>query len=189
VEGPAVSNVGKWDRWFAAVTVEEPFADTETYRLGADFLAGCPTVEDWGCGKGWFRRVLDATCFERLLTSEYRGVDGSASPFADIVVDLTRYMSEVDGIFMRHVLEHNYEWRTILANAVASFRRRMVLVLFTPLAEETHEITFAADPGVPDIAFAEKDLVALFGDARWSRTDLATASQYGTETVFFLDRP
>lgn len=183
-----MTNVGKWDVWFATVTEEEPFADTETYRMGAGFLAGCATVEDWGCGKGWFRRVLAATCFERLITSEYRGVDGSATPFADIVVDLTRYMSEVDGIFMRHVLEHNYEWRTILANAVASFRRRMVLVLFTPLAEETHEIAFAPNPGVPDISFAEGDLVALFGDATWWRTDLATPSQYGAETVFFLER-
>ena len=61
-----------------------------------------------------------------MLHSEYVGLDGT-SPFADRVVDLRAHRSSADCIFMRHVLEHNVEWRKILHGAVNSFRKRMVL--------------------------------------------------------------
>lgn len=174
------TNVGKWDRWYAGLDEEQPYGLTETYQLGADFLRGCALIEDWGCGKGWMRRYVPA--------ERYRGIDGSRTPFADEIVDLATYRSDVPGVFMRHVLEHDYRWQAILDNAVASFRQRMVLVLFTPLVHETHELTFAPDPGVPDLAFKLADLTDRFGGARWRHETLQTATQYGVETVFYLDR-
>ena len=83
-----------------------------------------PWIEDWGCGLGGFRAFVPA--------GKYRGIDGSHSPFADEVVDLTTYTSEAEGVFIRHVLGHDHAWEAILRNAVASFRRKLVLVLFTP---------------------------------------------------------
>lgn len=181
-----VTNLGKWDRWYALLgdaAEPQPYAQTITYELGAAWLADCETVEDWGCGKGWLRTLIDP--------GRYRGIDGSASPFADEIADLADYRSEVPGVFMRHVIEHDPRWREILANALASFTHRMVLILFTPLAEQTHDIAWEVDPGVPNLAFALVDLAAVFAEAgavTWHQTTLATPSQFGTETVFYLQR-
>lgn len=106
-----MSNVGRWDHIYEGVDAPIPYGDTTTYKIGADFLRGCTTIEDWGCGAGWFRTCISAD-------STYIGVDGSVSRFADRVADLENYQSRTDGLFMRHVLEHNYAWRKVLVNAV-----------------------------------------------------------------------
>lgn len=176
-----MTNLGRWDRWYGLLgDEEEPYGLTPTYEMGADFLADCAMVEDWGCGKGWMRKLIEP--------GRYRGLDGSRTPFADEVVDLAAYRSTVEGIFIRHVLEHDYRWREILGNAVASFTRKLVLVVFTPMGVETKEIAFAPDPGVPDISFAEADLVAFFAGLRWRGERMESATQYGTETIFFVER-
>jgi hypothetical protein len=94
-----MSNLGKWNKWYESVTDQMPFGDSESYVIGAKFLEDCEVVEDWGCGLGWF---------SKFRPNGYFGVDGSDSPFASKIVDLEEYTSFVDGIFMRHVLEHNY---------------------------------------------------------------------------------
>lgn len=175
-----MSNVGKWDRWYAELDEAQPYGNTVTYQLGADFLAPCAVVEDWGCGKGWFSHFVSP--------KRYVGIDGSHSKFADKIVDLCDYRSQVPGIYMRHVLEHNYEWKRILENAVASFTERFVLVTFTPYAEETKEIAYAEDPGVPDISFAKADITPHFEGCAWRDKTLSTATQYGTETIYFVER-
>ena len=176
------NNMGKWDGWYAGLRKSSPqtYGDDTTYRGGAAHLAGL-AVEDWGCGKGGLRPFMPPGL--------YRGIDGSRTPFADEIVDLTTYRSSTPGLFLRHVLEHNYDWATILDNAVASFTERMVLVLFTPLAESTREFAFSDPPGVPDISFAEWDLTSRFDGAEWEKRELATGTQYGVETVFLLVRP
>lgn len=174
--------LGKWDHWYNGLTEPTAYGSTETYVLGANFLEDCSLVEDWGCGKGWLRTLIP---LER-----YRGIDGSNSPFADEIVDLTTHRSTTPGLFMRHVLEHNYGWRRILENAVASFTERMVLVIFTPLTDITREIAFTDDIGVPDISFALNDLTDVFADIdiSWQAETLKTDTQYGVETVFYLER-
>lgn len=178
----AESNIGKWNNWYRGIKDPQPYGDTATYRLGADFLQDCDLVEDWGCGKGWFSRFISP--------EKYRGIDGSHSPWAENIVDLVSYQSQVPGIYMRHVLEHNYEWESILRNALASFTQKMVLVLFTPLSEKTHVITFAPNPGVPDISFSENDLITIFNENEVSfrSENLNTATQYGVETIYFIER-
>lgn len=177
-----VSNLGKWDEWYRALDGRAPYGDTESYRIGADFLDDCDTVEDWGCGRGWFTTFRSRNCL---------GLDGSHSPFADKIVDLEAYTSEVDGIFMRHVLEHNYQWRKILANALASFRRKMVLAIFTPWSDdETREIRFIERVGVPDISFRQGDIVAMLDGLEWELRELRSAQRiYGQEHVFLIRRP
>jgi hypothetical protein len=180
-----MSNVGKWNRWYSGLRKGEPqaYGDTSTYQLGADWLKDCVFVEDWGCGKGWFSRFIPAV--------KYRGIDGSHSPFAENIVDLVNYQSDVPGIFMRHVIEHNYEWKSLLTNALNSFSDRMVLVLFTPLVEETKELYYNVDPGVPDMAFSLKDLQELFdatGVTCVRMEAVQNHTNYGEETIFYLEK-
>jgi hypothetical protein len=175
------TNVDKWSRWFGLMG-DDPrpqlFGDDVTYRTGAEWLAECSLVQDWGCGKGGLRHFIEP--------QRYWGIDGSATPFADEIADLAAYRSQTPGLFMRHVLEHDYRWRDILDNAVASFTERMVLVIFTPLQKVTGELAFNPDPGVPDLGFAKRDITDRFGDAVWKAKTVETQTQYGSETSFYL---
>lgn len=175
-----MTNLGRWNRWYADLEEPQSYGSTETYQIGADFLADCDTVEDWGCGKGFMRTLIDPV--------RYRGIDGSQTPFADEVADLVGYRSSVDGVFMRHVLEHDWRWAQILSNAVESAQRKLVLVLFTPIADTTHEISWNDDPGVPDISFSIDDLEAHILDKfDLEYRQLKTATQYGEETVLLCE--
>ena len=176
-----MSNVGKWERFYVDIREPRPYGDSQTYLIGQQWLEGCDAVEDWGCGMGWFRNFI--------RSDRYRGIDGSHSKFADVVADLVVYKSEVSGIFMRHVLEHDSQWQSILDNALASFTYRMALVLFTPLSETTHIISTEPGYNVPNISFAEHDIVARFpSDIQWKKISIKTATQFGIEHVYLLER-
>lgn len=182
----AESNVGKWAGWHTGI---KPFGDTASYELGAEWLKDCAMVEDWGCGSCWFSRFIPPV--------RYHGLDGSETPLGD-VVDLATYRSEVPGVFMRHVLEHNFEWAKILDNALASFTERMFLVLFIPLGPETHDTEFEDPPGVPNFSFRLEDLTDRMdaAGASYDIEELGNAMPYGlrkppqvgTETVFRISR-
>ena len=159
-----------------------PFGDETTYKLGAEFLQGL-SVEDWGCGLGWFKQ---------FHKGGYLGVDGSRSDFADVVVDLGAYHSRAEAIFMRHVLEHNVNWRVILQNALDSFQKRFCLVLFGPLGKWDKELT-PPKVEIPDLELSEVDfrgmLIKAVGRDRIKEQVLATKSRYNTERVFYLEKP
>jgi hypothetical protein len=176
------SNAGKWDTIYRGAKERKPFGDTLTYEKAARFLREVATIEDWGCGWAWFRQYLPRTV-------TYRGIDGSHSPFADVVVDLVDYTSHAEGILLRHVLENNPAWEDILANAVRSFTKRMVLVLFTPFADKTHVLRYDQALRLPDIAFAKDDLVRHFAGLRWELEEgLQTKTEYGIEHIFYLEK-
>lgn len=174
--------LGLWDRWYQRLSEPAPYGDTISYQLGAEWLIDCDLVEDWGCGKGWMRTLIPP--------DRYRGVDGSNTPFADVTADLRTYQSQVPGVFIRHVLEHNTDWALILANAIRSAQHRLVVILFTPLSGVTHETAFAEDPGVPDISFRLSDLTTPIAEADFSyRTEtFPSLTQYGTETIIYAER-
>jgi hypothetical protein len=187
----ASTNLGKWDRVLTERPVRmlggrydgpQPIALTETYRLGADWLAGCASVEDWGCGLGWMRTLV--------APGRYRGIDGSRTPFADEVRDLVEYRSCTPGLFMRHVLEHNHAWAAILDNAVASFTQRMVLVLFTPMSACTRVLEVDNQPWVdaPNISFSHADLVEHFGRASHTFEDVEGGGYYRRERIYYLQK-
>ena len=116
-----MTNVGKWTAWYQGLEEPWPYGETTSYEIGAAWLADCARTEDWGCGAGWLSTLIPP--------DRYRGVDGTPSPRCAEVVDLVEYRSTVPGIFMRHILEHNYEWARLLDNALASFTERMALIL------------------------------------------------------------
>ena len=113
------------------------------------------TLEDWGCGC--------AGAKEHVKRCRYVGLDGSQNDYADRCdVDLREYTSEADCILLRHVIDHNEDWEKILRNAVASFKKRMVLIIFHDLGPVTRVLFRQGSqkfPGVVDMQFKREDLM------------------------------
>jgi glycosyltransferase involved in cell wall biosynthesis len=154
-----------------------------TYKRAAAYLDGIGRVEDWGCGAAYFRRFVPAGC--------YWGVDRDPTAAADQVTDLADYTSTTDGLLLWHVLEHDRRWRSILRNALASFRRRMVLVVSTPFVRATAERLLVSGLGSKaehiEIHFCRRDLVAEFNGIPFRlEENVATDSPFGREHVFYL---
>ena len=162
----------------------DPGTDDTTYRLCAEWLAEtCATIEDWGAGMGYARKFIPAGV-------TYTTVDWAPSAGADITADaaVRRPDPAPDGILLRHVLEHNDRWQAVLDNAVATFRRRLALVIFTPFAETTRRLT---DQWPIDWSFRKDDLAARLGGMCVRDEHLDTCGiQYDSgEHVFLLERP
>jgi hypothetical protein len=179
------SNLHKWDSYYESLDSPDHYGDTPSYEMGVDFLSSCDVVEDWGCGKGWFEHLV-GDAFQVIA------LDGSATPFADKVVDLESYVSSVDGIFMRHVLEHNYNWKKILENALASFKKRFFLAIFTPMSDGDEAVQLAFVPGyeVPDLSLPEsvvEDLIEESGSS-FSKSSFKSNVAYGVETVYEIQK-
>jgi len=184
-----VSRVGLWDHKYKTYQGERKlYGDPHTASMAAKFFndEGVRLVEDWGCGYGGFKTFL-------RHDQVYVGVDGSETPFRDVEADLTHYGTVADGILLRHVLDHNTEWRSILANACASFRKKLVVILFTPFSDETKRInahpSAVAGVRIPDIAFSKKELLdALPSHVKWELETVETRSAHGREHVLFITR-
>ena len=171
-----------WD--YSTVTQPTKYGDDFTYTKAAEYLdIPGAVVEDWGCGTTYGKKFFK--------NAKYIGVDFSPSKFTDIVADLRGYKSKADCILIRHVLEHNFDWLTILGNAVDSFRRRMVVVTFTPFAGglKTELITWNENPSVPDLSLCRKCFESrLYKTACYSATKYPTDTQYNSEEVFLIDK-
>jgi hypothetical protein len=87
---------------------------------------------------------------------------------------------------MRHVLEHNYGWRLILKNAVSSFRKRMVLILFTPFSENERKI--GDTDGIPDLSLRRDEVLSFFKELAVTEESFESATQYGREHIFYLEK-
>jgi hypothetical protein len=156
-----------------------PVYGNETYEKPiAWLLEECESIEDWGCGYGYARQYAEG---------RYCGIDGSleAEPYADKIADLTTYTSSVDGILVRHILEHNWDWRAILENAIASFRKRMVLILFTPFSKHTDPMTMSP---LIDLSFRREDITDYFTGLHVTEEHLVTNTQYRQEHIFYVSR-
>lgn len=141
---------GPWD--YASAKTPFPYDDTPTYQIAADFLNGHGLIEDWGAGVGWMKQFVDG---------EYRAIDGAWSTWVDRLVDLRAYRSDVPCAFMRHVLEHNADWRIIAENFTSSWHVRAALVLFIPPQPDEDVNLGGPDWPVPDIGICGPDLMEL----------------------------
>lgn len=145
-----------------------------SYKLGMAYLKDCQTVEDWGCG----------TCFaKQFCKTKYLGIDANKSEWTDVIADLRSYTSKCDGIFMRHVLEHNYEWEKVLSNAVSSFQKRMALIFFLPFSLTT-EVVNVFPSCIPDITFNVLDILTYFNGMRITVIKLMATG----ETLFLIEK-
>lgn len=172
--------LNKWDPWYKDAVAQQPYGDSSIYFHAEEWLKGLD-IEDWGCGYAWFKTVH--------TSGRYIGVDGTDSRWCDVVADLREFQSTPDGILLRGVLEHNYDWQPILDNAVKSFRKRLCLILFTPIAEETHIIAEnVGGLGVPDISFSRRDITERLIDCHYEVETVPSSSGYGPETIFKVQR-
>ena len=127
------------------------YGTADTYQLAAAWLADCADVADWGGGTGALGHFLPRSV-------RYRVVDGTLQTTDQALFDLETFREPADGIALRHVLDINLGWREILINALGAFRRRMVVITFTPDARETTVRKFKS--GWPILHFDPADLRA-----------------------------
>jgi len=174
-----------WDSGYRLWPGRVPYGSEETYGQSLTWLLEtCRSIEDWGAGPAWARNWIPEGV-------RYLPIDFAASAvrpgWSEVLADLATYEStRPDGIFMRHVLEHSDAWREILANALASFTRRMVLVTFIPLAEQS----FAETPHLPgrDWHLGRAELLGMLGDLLTGEYDQPSRTTHGGEHVFRLER-
>lgn len=182
------NNKGKWDEFYKDLKEQDHYIDSDSYRIGADFLKDCHSVEDWGCGKGWFGFIAQDFKLDVI------GIDGSHTPFADKVVDLEGYTSDVDGIFMRSVAEHNFEWEKILNNLAKSFTEKAFVQFYTPMNTETDEgILLLMSPGydnIPEISIPTSVWHSILkkNKIKWKTENVDSPLAYGEETYYFLEK-
>lgn len=143
---------GPWD--YARAHEPFPYDDTASYQLAGAWVSNRGQVEDWGCGTAWMARFIEG--------GPYRGLDGAWSRFGAEVVDLRTYRSDTPCAVMRHVLEHNAEWRQIAENFTDSWHDRAAVVLFIPPQPEDLDVG-GPDWPVPDIAVSGPDLMEILG--------------------------
>ncbi len=192
------------------------YGDVKTYELGAEFLKDCRTIEDWGCGRGFFKQYVEkmepvfipGSGFHKV---QYTGIDMGVdsvqqpNPFADLQVPtLVHYLSnpQPEGIFIRHVLEHNFEWNMILANALKSATKKIYIAIYTPLHEEDEEDKVLLlngpptyDPPVPNLSLSRLALMKLFKVAEQfvekmiiEVTEVPVQHSYGKDTVIYVTK-
>lgn len=188
---PQITNE-TWAEWWPKMykDLEKPTmypGDNESYILAGGFLAGDEQVEEWGCATTWGRQFIPAP---------YRGVDGAQSEFADLITDLSEYRSTTPNALIRHVLEHNWNWRTILNNFLDSFQKRGVVVLFIPLGlydiNRSFENRVGEPPSPPGLQMDEASFLNML-----NRRDISIVKDFelqnatppfGYERVFFLEK-
>lgn len=179
------SNIKKWDKWYKNLKeIPTEYGNTPTFKLAADFLKECKTIEDWGCGSG----VFLSFCKNAI------GIDGSDTPFATKkFIDLTNYISEVDGIHIRHVLEHNYEWKKILNNLFKSAKKKIVITLFIPLNDKdnTEEINHNKRIGVdvPSLSISKKEFMDIVQKYNFKNINFEifdTETEYKKEQIVYI---
>lgn len=178
-----MSLMGKWQELHGAATEPRNFGEDLTYAIAMGYLRGCSEVHDWGCGTAYAQRYASPR-------QRYLGVDGTSTPWTAVVADLTQWCTPADGILVRHVLEHNTDWRSVLFNAVRSARVRLAVVLFIPLRTDARERDRTPHgsyrnlelPGAEVITMIERELRV---EARFT---LATESEFGSETLLLATR-
>jgi hypothetical protein len=97
------------------------------------------------------------------------------------VTDLRYYTSSVEGILLRHVLDHNWCWEQILQNAIASFQKQLAIVIWLPMtAGETIQVD-TNFLGTPDLRIPADRLEKLLGDLWFQKHTCASG-----ETIYFV---
>lgn len=180
------NNIGKWDEAFKNLPSYPSafkYGETLTYEMAADFLKDCHTVEDWGVGGGGFLKFRPNAI----------GVDGSDTPFAEKkYIDLVEYTSNIEGVHIRHVLEHNYEWKSILKNALKSATKKVAITLFIPLNNRNNTIELAYNlfgTNVPNLSISEKEFMDVVNEFNYkdiTRATFSTNTYYSLEEIIHI---
>lgn len=172
-----------WD--YSGITIPTPYGtDTRSYEKAMGFLdeSRC-LIEDWGCGTAFAKQFVKKGI--------YWGIDFTPSRFCDVVADLATRLYDhklPDCILLRHVLEHNYNWRDILRNAARICRWRMVIVLFTPLQAEGDKVLGMSWDTVPDLGLQQTAFEEILKDFTLQWEEYDSELPYGREWVIYAER-
>ena len=159
-----------WQKW------QRPrYGQEDSYVKGMKWLEPCSMVEDWGCGKMAYAK--------KYRDGPYIGIDGTG-PTADMIADLSTYRSQVPGLFMRGILEHNHDWRVILQNALDSFTQRMFLMLYRPLQDE-EKVIIQEQPVELDLP--RDELMGMVNEFHIA-SDRIDGATHGYETCLYLEK-
>lgn len=153
---------------------QKRYGQEPSYIKGMAWLDGCSRVEDWGCALAYAKRYCKG---------EYVGIDGTAGA-ADVIADLSTYRSTTPGLYMRGILEHNYDWRDILKNALASFTERMTLIFYRPL-QPKQKVIIPKNPVELDLPRGE--LREMVGEMLAAK-EFVKPSAHGHETIWYLEK-
>lgn len=167
--------VGKWNKvWSDKIPI--PLGYEITYKIGMAFLKNCNVVEDWGCANGYAKRYCKSP--------QYIGIDGSENACSNETYDLRYYTSSAEGIFMRHVLEHNPDWELILNNALSSYTKRFALIInhIVDNSYETKITSIIEDREIVNMIFKKDDLLKLFKNHHFIDFDI------DTEHIFLFNK-
>ena len=177
------SMLNKWD--YSKVD-EVCYSDEKqkSYKRAALFLGN--TVEDWGCGTGWAKQYF----------TNYKGIDGSPAKYVDKVADLVNYISKVDNILMREVLEYNIEWKKILENVKKSFTKRFCLIISTPFINTTkinsiEKITrIDKVVTITEFCFKKQDILDFFPKTEYKLTEeiIKTNHLYNQDWILYVEK-
>jgi hypothetical protein len=144
------------------------------------------SIEDWGCGNCVFKHYLDNDI-------KYVGIDGSNTGYQSKIEDLTKYRSKSEGIYIRHILEHNDEYKKILENALVSFTNTLILVLFTPFTNESETVVLTSckleGRVIPDISFNKNYIIRLIEEKNCSYElieNIKSKTCYNFENMFII---
>lgn len=149
------------------------YGQERSYVAGMQWLSTCALVEDWGCALAYAKNYC---------TTAYRGIDGTKGA-AEIIADLSTYRSDAPGIFMRHILEHNHDWRDVLLNALESFQERMTLILYRPL-QHTEKVVLEKPVELDLPRFALVRMLQPF----IAGIEIVEGATHGHETIFYLEK-
>lgn len=164
--------VGVWEPRYKGISSPQIYGDEASYRVASYFLDHPWTVEDWGCGLAYARRFFKK--------ANYVGIDGSKSEMCDEVDDLVSRNSSPDAILMRHVLEHNLRWASVIRNAIRCARSRIAIVFFSSFRDTT-SYEFDSD-GIPCISFSKTEVLSEIPGV--SPVEVVS----GSDTIWFIEK-
>lgn len=170
-----VSVAQAWSDNYSKTQTPGPYGVEFSYLKAAEFLDGL-RVEDWGGGMGWAKNYIDkCTC-----------IDGSG-PFADKIADLETYTSSTEGILIRHVFEHCWNWKQILQNALNSFKKRMIVVLFIPTNNSLRALPQYKEKllNVPNLSLPKKPFEETLKTAKCAFDSEVLETG---ETIYYINR-
>jgi len=186
------SRLGLWDKFWNGRNPKKERTTQQsnnvTMSMSRDIFQknNISSIEDWGCGNCVFKEYLSDSI-------EYLGIDGSNTGYQDKIEDLTEYTSSVEGVYIRHLLEHNHGYKNILENALRSFGKVLILVLFTPFtAEKNIKILGTCELRgytIPDIAFNKEhiiDIIERNGCSYELIENVRSKTSYGAENLFII---
>lgn len=179
----ACSFLGRWPQAKGPM-----YGQIDTYVLTVPWLChGTSELHDWGCGAGFARRFVPSTV-------KYVGVDATTPSSVTFVSefaldDLSRRAVECDALLLRHILENNPEdWRTILYNAIRSFRKKMAIVNFRPFVPTFQIVEVEQGDGysIPYVHFAKQDIDELVFP--YVVGELPFRTRTHSEYIWFLEK-